>query len=489
MENEIKLMREYIRHLLRERFGAKSDQLSPQQIELLKAEPSVVAQEVEAEADLPEEEKAAPQEQPARKRNHPGRAELPAHLERVVQKIECTQEQCRCQQCGGEKKVIGFDRSEELDVRPAVYFVRVTEREKRACAKCEEMGVSMAPLPAKIIEKAKAGNGLVIDILVKKICDHMPLYRQAAALKRDAGIDLSRTTLCGWIARSSEWLAAIVAPMKEDLIGGNYIQADETTVGVQPETPNGKNDIGYMWQYSRPGGPVVFDFQMSRSREGPAKFLEKFGGRLQCDGYDVYDKIGQKGIVFGGCFAHARRKFVDAFKLNEEDTFLAAIIAEIGKLYAIEEQARELRLSNNERKELRQKESAPLLATLKEKIVAARIDAKLPGGAVVKACDYALEQWSRLIVYLEYEEMEIDNNLCENAMRPLALGRKNWLHIGGERFGPGTAALYSVIETCRRFGINTREYLTDVLPKVPAWPLSRIAELTPMAWMARRAAN
>lgn len=489
MELEIALLKEKIRQLTHEKFGPKSDKLSTEQIELFKLEPSVVDQEIEAEAELPEEAKVGLTPAAPQKRKHPGRAELPAHLERVVERVVCTPEQCRCEQCGRETKIIGYDRSEELDVRPAVYFVRVTEREKRACAKCEEKGVSMAPLPEKIIEKAKAGNGLVIDILVKKICDHLPLYRQVAALKRDAGIDLSRTTLCGWMAKSSEWLGALVQPMKEELLSGTYIQADETTVGVQSETPNGKNHTGYMWQYSRPGGPVVFDFQMTRSREGPAKFLERYGGVLQCDGYAAYNKIGKDGIVFAGCLAHVRRGFVEAFELSPKDKLLAGVIAEIAKLYGIEDKARKDRLPHNERENLRQLESVPILSGLKRKIVELREDAKLSGGKTVRACDYALGQWERVLVYAGNGEVEIDNNLCENAMRPLALGRKNWLHIGGERFGKGTAALYSVIESCRRLGINPREYLLDVLPKIPNLPMNRIKELTPSRWLAQRSKN
>jgi hypothetical protein len=295
-------------------------------------------------------------------------------------------------------------------------------------------------------------------------------------------------TLCGWVMLGGQWLEAISVALRTELLAGSYIQADETTVGVQSERTRGRNHLGFMWEYSRPTGPVVFDFRMGRAREGPEKFLGQFNGILQSDGYCAYDQIGGPGLVYAGCLAHARRGFIDVLKTTPGDDVAQGIVAKIGQLYAVERKAQAIGLSHRERACLRQLSSVPLLQELKQLIISART-AALPAGALGKACDYALKQWSRLEVYASAGEVEIDNNWCENAIRPLALGRKNWLHIGSEEAGPRVAAIASVIETCRRLGVNVRDYLLEVLPKIPTWPAHRIAELTPTAWAAAKGAQ
>jgi transposase len=480
---ENKLLKEALRLMRIEKYGPKSEQLSDAQLELLETEPGVTSAEVAAEA---QGSQAGQLEIEKVRRQHPGRQELPAHLPRREHLILCTPEQCRCAQCGAEKVVIGYDSCEELDVVPAEYFVRVTKREKRACQQCEELGVSTAPAPGpKIVEKSKASNRVIVDVIISKYCNHLPLYRQCVIFAREAGIELSRMTLCGWVMQGGVWLEAISGALRADLLAGTYIQADETTVGVQSERTCGRNHQGYLWEYSRPGGPVVFDFQMGRGREGPRQFLGKFNRVLQSDGYSAYDGIGGDGLIYAGCMAHARRGFIDALKVAPGDPDAAAVVALFAKLYGVEKRAREIGLSAAERVVLRQLRSAPVLTSLKAKIIALRQQV-LPKSAFGQACDYTLSQWDRLVVYATHGEVEIDNNWCENAMRPVALGRKNWLHIGSEDAGPRVAAIASIVETCRRLQINVRDYLLDVLPKVPGWPAQRIAELTPMAWAAAR---
>ena len=183
-------------------------------------------------------------------RKHPGRQELPAHLPRIEKIIACTPEQCVCGNCGKENSVIGYEKSEQLDVKPAEYFVVVTKREKRACKDCEEQGVDCAPVPVRIIEKGLASDRVVIDTVVSKYADHLPLYRQSAILERETGIELSRATLDGWVMRVGELLRPITAAMGQELLSGSYIQADETTVGVQMHDGRGKNHQAYLWQYS-----------------------------------------------------------------------------------------------------------------------------------------------------------------------------------------------------------------------------------------------
>lgn len=247
----------------------------------------------------------------------------------------------------------------------------------------------------------------------------------------------------------------------------------------------GRNHRAFIWEFSRPGGVVVFEFQMGRGRAGPLEFLQGFRGKLQCDGYGAYAKLGE-GIVYIGCMAHARRGFVDAAKVSPLDPLAPEIIARFAELYAVEKEARDRGLGPQARLESRQVKSVPVMAALKTRLVEIRQQIQ-PGGKLAQACDYALGQWSRLEGYLADGVIEIDNNWCEGAIRPLALGRKNWLHVGSPEAGPKVAAIASIVETCRRLDINLRAYLRDVLPKLGQWPISRVGELTPTAWKAAQA--
>jgi transposase len=310
----------------------------------------------------------------------------------------------------------------------------------------------------------------------------VPVYRQCAALAEDHGIDLSRATVTSAVLSAGSLLEAVVRAQVQEMMGGAYLQADETTVPVQTGERSGRSHRAYLWQFSVPAGLVVFDFQMGRGREGPEKFLKSFRGTLQCDGYAAYAKLGE-GIVYVGCMAHVRRGFVDAAKLAPEDPLPREVVETIGGLYAVERTARERKMDAAGRLALRQERSVPIMAALKLRLVEIR-QKLMPGGALAKACDYALGQWSRLEPIFADGALEIDNNWCEGGMRPLVLGRKNWLHIGRPEAGPKVAAIASIVETCRRLDINLRAYLTDILPKLGEWPASRVAELTPTAWKA-----
>ena len=472
-------MRELRRLDLLEKYGPAGEKLSDEQLELLEREPGVSSAEVEAESER------AQLKLPLKAlKKHPGRQELPAHLPRIEKIIACTPEQCVCGNCGKENSVIGYEKSEQLDVKPAEYFVVVSMREKRACKACEEQGVECAPAPVRIIERSLASDRVVIDTVVSKYADHLPLYRQSAILQREAGIDLSRATLDGWVMRVGELLRPITVAMGQELLSGSYIQADETTVGVQMHDGRGKNHQAYLWQYSRPGGPVVFDFRMGREREGPKRFLSNFEGILQSDGYGAYDQIGGEGIVHAACWAHARRKFFDAVKLNPKDQTSIQIVAQMNELFAIDAKARDGGLSQIDRHLLRLEKSKPLLDQIKAAIEAARA-AALPKSALAKACNYTLTLWSRLSRFLEYPELELSNNWVENSMRSVALGRKNWIHLGSKEAGPRVAAIVSIVETCRRLSLPIRDYLGSVLPGLAYFPIKRVAELTPSAWAAR----
>ena len=479
----IQIQDEKIRLLNFQLWGPKGEKLSPAQTALLFEEASVTAAEVQQEAQRPDAEKARPLPQAKKPRaRHPGREPLPAHLERREIIIPCHPADCRCGQCGAERPVIGYETREELGCEPAKFFVNVLKREKRGSHCLPEQGVVTAPVPPRIVPKGKLADEFIIEILIQKYQQHNPVYRQNAALTDNHGLDLDRKTLTDAILAAGELLRPVVGAQAAELLRGTYLQVDETTVPVQTGEKTGRNHQAYFWEYSEPGGRVVFDFQMGRGRAGPAAFLKGFRGTVQCDGYAAYDDLGE-AITFAGCMAHARRGFVDAAKLAPLNPLPPEIVATIGQLYAVEAQARQLGLDAAQRLARRQKDSGPVMAALKTRLVAIRQEIP-PGGKLAQACDYALGQWSRLEVFLTDGTVEIDNNWCEGAMRPLALGRKNWLHLGSATAGPKVAAIASIVETCRRLDINLRAYLLDVLPKLGDWPINRVAELTPTAWQA-----
>jgi transposase len=484
LEAENRLLREQIRLMQINKYGKRSEKLSDNQLHLLEGEPSVTAAEVEREAALAEQDSQAARVQSKSQRqaneNHPGRVQLPAHLDRREVILPCPAQDCRCPQCQGETTVIGYESAEELDVTPAQYFVKVIKREKRACLKCPEAGVKTAPCPSKMVPRSKLSDRVIIEAVIKKYDEHLPVYRQCAGLERDAAVQLSRATLVDAIMAVGGYLEPIRQVLRQDLMDQDYIQADETPVPCRSPRTRGRNHQAYMWEYSRPKGPVVFDFRMGRQRDGPQEFLRGFCGTLQTDGYAAYDKLGLE-LKHAGCWSHVRRGFYKAHLLAPQEPIALELLEGIKALYAVEEQARQHRLGPEQRRALRDQQTRSLVQALKVRLVQVRQEI-LPNSALGKACSYALGQWPRLLVFLEDGRVEIDNNWCENAIRPIVLGRKNWLHIGSEQAGPKIAAIASVIETCRRLEINVRDYLSQILPKLPEWPIKHVAQLSPLAW-------
>jgi transposase len=482
---KIQALEERLRLELIRKYGPKSEKLSDHQLHLLDLEPGVSSEEVEAESrrdPLPSSSPSTTAKN--QKGKHPGRQELPAHLPRVERVIACTPEQYVCKGCGNDKAVIGYEQSEQLDVEPARYFVIVTRREKRACRSCAE-GVSAAPLPERIVEKSLVSDRIVIDTIVNKYSDHLPLYRQSAILLRDAGVAIGRATMDGWVMRVGEMLIPVVGAMGRELLTGSYIQADETPVPVQMSDGRGKNHQAFLWQYGKPGGNVVFDFRMGRGREGPVRFLGQYQGILQTDGYAGYGRVGGSRMVHAACWAHARRKVFDAVKLSPEDRVATQLVARIDELFAVDAEAREAGMDPAARHVLRGQRSLPLLEAMKKEMEASRV-AVLPASALGKAVSYTLSLWDKLTKFLEHPELELSNNSAENSMRPVVLGRKNWIHVGSEKAGPKVAAMLSVVETCRRLKIPVREYLASVLPGLGNVPMQRVGQYTPSAWAASR---
>lgn len=296
---KIQALTEELRQFRVKMLGPRSETLNDLQLQLLADdEPGTTLDEVEAETQRPVLQEAPRRE----RRSHPGRQRLPENLPRVEEIVQCREKACR--QCGRETAVIGYDESEQLDMEPARFFVRVIKREKRACHCCPAGTVAMAPLAPRIVEKGLASDRVVVETIVAKYSDHLPLYRQAAMLERDAGVEIGRATLDGWVMRVGELLLPVISAMRQDLLRASYLQADETIVPVQMHDRRGADHQAYLWQYGKPGGETVFDFRLGRGREGPLNFLGKWEGILQTDGYQAYEGIGGPKLVHVGCWAH-----------------------------------------------------------------------------------------------------------------------------------------------------------------------------------------
>jgi transposase len=478
---QIQVLEERLRLHRIQKYGPGSEKLSAAQLELLELEPGVSNLEVQAESAR---EPLRPRTCTQRQRAHPGRQELPADMPRVERVIGCAPEQCQCSHCGQPTTVIGYETSEQLDVEPAKYFVLLTKREKRACQHCEQGGVATAPAPARIIQKGLVSDRVVIDTVISKYSDHLPLYRQSVILERETGLEISRATMDGWVMAVGGLLIPVAEMMGRALVRDIYIQADETPVDVQMHDRRGQNHQAYLWQYSRPGGSLVFDFQLGRGRDGPKKFLAGFNGLLQTDGYAAYDKVGGPKLVHAACWSHSRRKFYEAHQVCPGESVAKGIVLLIDELFGIDAEARVQNLDLGGRDRLRQQHARPLLGVIRQQIEAAGEQA-LPASKLGGAIAYTLGMWERLRRFLDYPELELSTNLAENSMRGVAVGRKNWIHIGSPLAGPKVAAILSVIETCRRLAIPVREYLGAILPGLAEVSIQKLADLTPAAWAAR----
>jgi hypothetical protein len=285
--------------------------------------------------------------------------------------------------------------------------------------------------------------------------------------------------------RVGELLLPVTQAMRKDLLNGRYLQADETTVPVQMHDGRGKNHEAYLWQYGKPGGETVFDFCLHRGREGPKRFLGNWEGILQTDGYQAYEGVGGPKLVHVGCWAHARRRFMEAVKVNPQDAAAVTMVMRMDALFLVDRDARNKEISAAGRLAQRRELAQSWIIEIRQQCEKLKGET-LPQSALGKAVVYTLNQWPKLVRCLEYEEVELSNNLAENSMRGVALGRKNWLHVGSVKAGPKVAAILSVVESCRRIGAPVKEYLTEVLPGLDRRTLNQVAGLTPARWMAAR---
>lgn len=470
--------------LKRWRFGAASEAVGSEQIALWESEldgdiaaaearlEQLAAAAAAAAGTAPGNTPEAPPKAPPK--GTPKRKPLPDTLPRVEVRYELAS--CNCPACGSGLTPMGEEIAEQLDVIPAKFFVRRHIRPKYSCRQCET--IHTAPMPAQPIERGLAAPGLLAHVLASKYLDHLPLHRQEQIYARQ-GVVLPRSTMAGWLGQLEVLLEPLVRHLAGQILAGPVVHADETPVPVL-EPGNGRTATGYLWAYR--SGPwnstqaVVFDFAMSRGQATPTAFLEGCQGVLQVDGYAGYNAVlRREGVIEAGCMAHARRKFVEVWEATKSPAAQTAI-AEIARLYAIEADVKELAI--DERQRIRHARAGPILDALRQWLEAT-YGKIAKNSALGKAIQYTLNRWKALIRYIEDGRINIDNNPVENAIRGIALGRKNYLFCGSEGGGRRAALMYSLIESAKINGVDPNAYLLDVLTRLPTAKLGDLDALMP----------
>ena len=491
-------MEHQLQQLLRRLYGRSSEKIDPKQLALF----SEMLKELEGESPAPIETPAVPAP-PAPRRNGHGRRRLGEDLprERIIHDLPEHEKACPC--CGKVRAVIGQETSEQLDYVPAQVKVIEHVRLKYACRSCEAEAAEGGPQmvtackPLAPIEKGLAAPGLLAYVIVSKYGDHLPLHRLEKILKRHE-IEISRSTMCDWMRQSAEALRPLYDWMVGEVRRSKVIHTDDTPVEVQ-QPGRGKTRTGRFWVYlgDQTHPQTVFDYTPSRTRDGPMTFLRDWGQDearyLQADAFGGYDGIyaGQAGgkVIEVACWAHARRKFHEARKSDYRNT--AQALGYIRLLYDVETDARREILARGEdaapaaiRRDLRQRRSWPRLEEFKQWLDALQAPAGtvLPKSPMGQAVTYALNQWEALCVYAGDGDLAIDNNAAENALRRIAVGRKNWLFAGSDTGGRTAAVLFSLIATCERHHVEPLAYLRDVLTRIAAHPSNALGDLAPNHW-------
>jgi transposase len=457
--------------LKRMKFAAQSEKFSVEQRSLLEDEIEADLAAVSAELDALDTPKTSPSQAKQQPKRHP----LPANLPRREIRHEPGSTNC---QCGCQMKRIGEDVAEKLDYVPGVFSVERHIRGKWACAQCET--IVQAPVDAHIIDKGIPTTGLLAQVLVAKYADHLPLYRQEGIFGR-AGVAIPRSTLAQWVGSCGVQLQALVDAMKAEILKHRVLHADETPVQML-KPGEGKTHRAYLWAYA-PGAfedtkAVVYDFCESRAGEHARKFLGEWRGSLVCDDFSGYKALIACGVTEVGCLAHARRKFFDLHVANKSQIAEFAL-EKFACVYDIEREIKAL--TATERQEIRKVKTKPLLDALHEWMSLQR--QKVPNGsATAKALDYSLRRWAALTRFVDDGQLPVDNNWIENQIRPIALGRNNWLFAGSLRAGQRAAAVMSLIQSARMNGHDPYAYLKDVLTRLPTHKANRIEELLPHRW-------
>ena len=437
----------------------------------------------EAEAMAEIEEKAAEeQEIVSYRRKKGGRRPLPENLPRIEEVHDIPEDEKVCG-CGYRLRRIGEEVTEELDIIPRQCRVIRHVRPKYACRQCEGVesdkgAVQIAPPPVQLLPKTIATAGLIASVVVEKFADGLPLYRQAARFSRE-GIEISRGTLSNWVVRVGELCSPLIEILRADLRAGPLINADETPVQVLNEPGRANTTKSYMWVFrggmSPPGSVVVFDYRPTRSGEEILKeYLTEYTGYVQTDGYIGYEVLSELTVTHAGCWAHVRRKFVEVVQAvdkarkgkHRSGCSADEALLKIRRLYEIERQGKERELEGNDLLEFRREHAVPLLEEFRVWLES-RVGATPPKGLLGTAMNYALKQWARLIVYVNDPHVGLDNNAAENAIRPFAIGRKNWLFAGSPSGANASAALYSLVETAKANELEPYRYLRFLFERLP----------------------
>lgn len=478
VQAENQLLRQKLDALARRIFGISSEALNPAQLQLLLTLPELApAGPTTPTAPLTE---SAPRKVAVRKDRAPRLPEALPVIEEVIdpEPVKAQPEQWRC---------IGQEVSEQLDYEPGRFLRRRTIRRKYVHRTEVDAVPVMAPLPEGLQERGIAAPGLLAHILISKYCDHLPLYRQEQIFAQRYKVNLPRQTLARWVELAADWLKPIYEHIRTGVLADGYVQVDETPINYL-EPGHGKTKQGYLWTGSRPGGEVFYHWATSRA----AACLEQvipanFRGVVQCDGYSAYRAFanGRNGTVaLAGCWAHVRRKFYEARETAPRTA--GWLLRQLQHLYAIEARLREGKAGPQWRQAIRASESRLIVERLEGAFRRLKASGKhLPQSPLGTAIDYALGQWSTLQVFLADGRIEMDNNLVENAIRPTALGKKNWLFIGEANAGQRSAIIYTVIESCRRRRIEPYIYLREVLTRLPHLTNKQVPEIVPKAWDKR----
>lgn len=464
-------------HLRRMRFGARSEAFSVEERDLF--QDTLASDMAAAEAELARKQAEASvtteSQTPRAPRARAGRQPLPDHLPRIEHRHE--PETCTCGKCGSDLVKIGEDISEQLDVEPAKFFVHRHIRPQYACRSCET--VCAAPIPPAVIDGGMAAVGLYVWVLIGKYLDHLPLYRLEQIAARDRVI-LSRTTMAEWVGRIGVALQPLADRLALLLLERNVLHADETPV-AQLDPGRGKTKRAYLWAYCsnvlETGPPiVVFDYQASRAGQHARNFLSGWKGHLMVDDFGGYKALFADGVTELGCLAHARRKY---FELNaaQANPIAQEALGRIAALYVIEAQGQNM--TGEARMQWRQEHAAPQLQSMHDWLLRTRVNVA-NGGGTAKAIDYSLKRWAALSRYATDGQFPIDNNPVENAIRPIALGRKNWLFTGSERAGKRAAAIQTLLGTAKLNGLDPAAWLRDTLERLPTCLNSQIDSLLPL---------
>ena len=471
-EMEIHILHEQLRLLRLKMFARISERFQTETDELQ----LLLFEDLSKDEEEPEKEEGTVIQEHSRKK--PGRKRIPEDLPRVETVHDISEEDKKCA-CGSEKSRIGEETSERMQIEPAKFWVEKHIRPKYACKSCEgvesmDKTVSIAPMPPEMIPKSIPTPSLLTHIFIGKFCDAMPFYRQEQQFKKRYGVEISRSTMCNWAFKVAKKLKPLLEMLRLLVLSGPLISIDETTVQVLAEPDRKPQSKSYAWIFrgGMPGMPgLYYHYAPSRSGKIAENFLKDYEGYVQTDGYAGYNFLDTKpGVIHCGCWAHARRKFNDVVKAAggkyKGKGKANHALSQIRDLYLIEREAKNKGFNEEQTYQLRQEKSKPIVEKLETWLKENAI--KIPPQSLLgKAFNYTLNQWPRLIKYLDNGLVRMDNNLIENAIRPFVIGRKNWLFNVTPEGARASASFYSLIETAKANGLEPSKYLRYLFEKFP----------------------